>query len=834
MKAFTKHLRQETSIAFFTFFVIGISILIPCKNLDATHAAGADLRYECLGNGEYRFTLNFYRDCDSVSAPTHADIPISSSCFSNTLTLPKDTIYQISQVCSNVTTSCRGGNYQGFENHVYSGSIILDTTCSDYSATFKEHNRNSPVDNLDFSGGNPELFIDVSLDPTVCNSSPFLSANPIPYICTGSQISYNLGAVDPENDSLSYSLVTPLKGSGNAIIPYVSPYTPTYPLATQSGSFPFNNNKGQMTFTPTTAQTAVVAVQVEEYRNGQLIGSIKRDMQFQIINCSSNQPTVVDTLLNLQGGHFTSNNRIEMCPGDSLSFDIKAFDEDLGQSITMTSNADVAIPDASFDTTGSGTDTITGSFSWVPQGIDTSANVFKVTVRDDGCPIFTSQTIAYNIFVLEGTSANPKDEAYCPVGGPIDINVVGGNQFSWKPDSGIVNASSDSSTIQVAPNTPTRYFVESGLTSTCAKRDTVFVDRAPNFMKTVEPSPADTICEGQNTQFDVLINPSDTMWAPYSYDWSPTSSLNNASIKNPVASPVEDTKYYVDITSDTGCTIRDSVSVFVKGQVPDVTITGNNVLCKGDSNQLKVEACTGNALFDDFDSSIDSSMWSNIGSVMANGNCGANSGNNALWFGNSSGTRQIATVGLNTMGGGALDFYLKEGDVGAACESPNGSDEYMKLEYSNNGGITWITLNTYNAGNNQYTSFTLIQEPIPAAAQTSSTRFRFRQNDYDSKNDHWAIDDVSYQCCGSQCGNYTYNWSPGRGISDRTVRNPLVFPDSSTSYVVEVTLQGTNCTKYDTIDITVEPDFNYTTGPEDTICKFANTDLLVAFRIPMQ
>jgi len=113
MMAFTKHLRQETSIAFFTLFVIVISTLIPCKNLDASHAAGAYLQYECLGNGEYRFTLNFYRDCKGNIAPDSTEIDISSSCFNYQLPLVKDTVQQTDPFCNPNLSSCNGGLFRG-------------------------------------------------------------------------------------------------------------------------------------------------------------------------------------------------------------------------------------------------------------------------------------------------------------------------------------------------------------------------------------------------------------------------------------------------------------------------------------------------------------------------------------------------------------------------------------------------------------------------------------------------------------------------------------------------------------------------------------------------
>jgi gliding motility-associated-like protein len=46
------------------------------------------------------------------------------------------------------------------------------------------------------------------------------------------------------------------------------------------------------------------------------------------------------------------------------------------------------------------------------------------------------------------------------------------------------------------------------------------------------------------------------------YSWTPTSTLSNANIFNPIASPHATTKYFVDVTLN-GCTSRDSVTITV-------------------------------------------------------------------------------------------------------------------------------------------------------------------------------------------------------------------------------------------------------------------------------
>ena len=49
------------------------------------------------------------------------------------------------------------------------------------------------------------------------------------------------------------------------------------------------------------------------------------------------------------------------------------------------------------------------------------------------------------------------------------------------------------------------------------------------------------------------------------YSWTPISNLSNSNISNPIANPTETTLYSVKVTSETGCTDIDTVTVFARG-----------------------------------------------------------------------------------------------------------------------------------------------------------------------------------------------------------------------------------------------------------------------------
>ena len=86
----------------------------------------------------------------------------------------------------------------------------------------------------------------------------------------------NKDAIDPDGDSLVFSLVDPLDEpfaqcpSNEAPVDFVNPYSATNPF---SSAIPItiNSSNGIVNFLPNLVQVGVMAVLVSEYRNGALI-----------------------------------------------------------------------------------------------------------------------------------------------------------------------------------------------------------------------------------------------------------------------------------------------------------------------------------------------------------------------------------------------------------------------------------------------------------------------------------------------------------------------------------------------------------------------------------
>lgn len=83
----------------------------------------------------------------------------------------------------------------------------------------------------------------------------------------------------------------------------------------------------------------------------------------------------------------------------------------------------------------------------------------------------------------------------------------------------------------------------------------------------------------------------------YSYLWSPAAGLSSTTVQNPVASPTQNTTYYVTITDAFGCSNLDSVSVFVKEvtcEEPEIFIP--NAFSPNDDNSNDIMIVRGNTI----------------------------------------------------------------------------------------------------------------------------------------------------------------------------------------------------------------------------------------------
>ncbi len=529
---------------------------------NASHIAGADITYQCLGNDEYFVTLNLYRDCTGITVAATQTINVNSPCGSTSVNLPLDYSEEISQLCNSQLTNstCNGGALPGMEIYVFSGIITLSPPCDFWTLSWQQCCRNPLIVNL----VNPDLqdmYIQATVNTAdnVCDNSPIFNNLHIPYVCINSLVAYSYGVSEPDGDSLSYALVAALEPGPNPLA-YVFPYTPIEPIT----GLTMNTQTGLLIFTPTLTGSFTVVVEISQWDdNGNLIGTIMRDVQFVVIACLGNQPPDPSsgTIANMTGSAVqVGDYSIEMCETDNFCFDFTIVDPDVNDILNLTSTVLLALPGATF--TWSGTNPVSGQICWTSPPNSAAFYSFIITADDDGCPVFGTQTYSYSVNVLNRTNAGP-DQTIC---GPqvAQLGASGGSIFTWTAipgGDGInvgVNFSCDVCPNPIAdPGITTTYIVTSDLSGTCINSDTVTVFVVPDFTFEVTQA-SNSVCLGETIQFNVLVDPLDSVGNEYTYLWTPSTNLSDPTIADPIGTYNQPGtyQYLVEIISPGDCECR--------------------------------------------------------------------------------------------------------------------------------------------------------------------------------------------------------------------------------------------------------------------------------------
>ncbi len=201
----------------------------------------------------------------------------------------------------------------------------------------------------------------------------------------------------------------------------------------------------------------------------------------------------------------------------------------------------------------------------------------------------------------------------------------------------------------------------------------------------------------------------------------------------------------------------------------DITASPNSI-CSGASTTLLATGTIGNALLsNDFNSGVIGAGWSSTASVSFlnvlscepnNGHTTMNTDNSTyIWMQSAAAPRSLETNGFNVSNGGYLmyDFRAAADDNGGnGCEA-NDNEEGVYVQYSTNNGATWVNLKLMFPGpeSSQGASASIgcgmyIYDwnkntiPLPAAALSANTKFRWYQNSSTTASqDSWGVDNVS-------------------------------------------------------------------------------------------
>ncbi len=558
----------------------------------ASHVAGGDIQYSCIGQDSFLITANFFRDCSGITAPTTITATINSTCgqsLTATLQLVNPGGTEVSQLCDAEigNSECNGGSLPGMQQYIYEAIVVLSPPCNTWTISYSVNARNPSVNVPNSQSLN--FYVEATLNSVTapCNNSPTFTAQPIPYVCAGQQVDYSYGVTELDGDSLHFFIDA---GSSAQNTPLT--YGPGFSATTPIPGINIDPQTGQLTFTvPTTTGNYIVVVCVEEYdpATGQLKGTVCRDIQFIVQTCTNLQPSLAGGgIQNFSGtGVQIDSNSVEVCVGNNFSFDIQFNDPDPNDTVDLTHNIAQVLPGATVTVTPGNPATLT--VSWLATPVPGNFLIFNVEAQDDACPVAGISAANFDITIIPATYAGP-DQTICLGSQSAPLSAVGGSMFTWNVISGDpINPSNFScnpcANPVASPSVTTTYQVVSNLSGTCVNVDTVTVFVAPDYDITLPPDTL--ICSIQDIQ--LYANPDQS--GQYTWQWSQGSSLNFDTVQAPIANPSENTTYVVTVTSSLGCVKSDTVTVSLSPPFPPNITMGpvdpnDTIVCIGDQVPL--------------------------------------------------------------------------------------------------------------------------------------------------------------------------------------------------------------------------------------------------------
>lgn len=272
--------------------------------VNATHVVGGEIFYDYLGNDSFKIKLYLYIDCENGSPQALAlDKVAAMAIYRNSDnaqvdtfrvdTLRTDPVNNINYNCLQPPTNICVVRYS------YEAYVKLADVAGGYTVVFQRCCRNGTilnVENQDETGGS--YFVKIPQRSILGNnSSPRFDQLPPNFLCVNSPFEFKHSATDPDGDSLVYELCIPFAGGSTADPVPRPPLEPPYSNIIMKNGFGVNNfmnanprlaikgQTGLLTCTPRNLGQYVVGICVKEYRNGQLLSTVVRDFQFNVINC---------------------------------------------------------------------------------------------------------------------------------------------------------------------------------------------------------------------------------------------------------------------------------------------------------------------------------------------------------------------------------------------------------------------------------------------------------------------------------------------------------------------------------------------------------------------
>lgn len=806
----------------------------------ASHLIGGNLGYEYIGKFgslyRYKVILTTYTNCDATSliplpeGPTLAigvyeqDIqndPMGGGAKNWIMNVDVQLV-DSNHVNPNLPGNCPIGSNVCIYKGVYEGYVDLPVSFNGYHLYYERCCRNGSIVNLVPSES--MAFHAYIPSPLLPNSSPVFTDDPVPFLCAGDTTTILNTAYDADGDLLVFSFVTPYNGFANINNPAPMPPQPTLgwtiPTVSYAGGYstalPFgaggytsiNASTGLTKYYPPVTGDYVVAVEIKEYRNGNLIGVTRRDLQLLVLNCSPNSTPSISPVLGSVATQYT------VTEGETLCFNF-GYDDPEGDSVRLEVNGQIFDPNfvnppATVISPVSGLDTVSTSFCWttVCGQAQSLPYQFQVSATDNGCPPKSTN----NVFQITVDPVSPPDTIFGPLivcensSQTYSTQNIANTTYNWTVTGGTITANNGSSVTVLWGSMGTGTVSVSATNQYGCNSAPVSIQVTKTGGPSVNAGTDVTICIGDSVQ----LNASVTAVNAYTVSWTPATNILNASTEQPTVFPTTTTDYVITVNMGGGmCVNRDTVQVTVN--LPQINAGTDDTICKGDSVQLNATGATSylwetSPFLSDVTISNPYAYPQTTQSFVvsgadANGCSGKDTVQvvvNNLPVANAGQDTWVCPGGSTTLNGsGGISYlwspssFLSANNIANPVVSGITNDVNYVLEVTDTNGCK----NT-----DTVLVFASLNVPTDAGLDTTIC----------------FGDTVQIGGNPTAVNGTSFAWVPNAVILDSTVSNPFVYPTVTTDFIVYTS--NDTCTGVDTVRVIVNPLPNVYAGADTSLC----------------
>jgi PKD repeat protein len=532
--------------------------------IHASHIMGIEITHECLSSCTTRVHLKGYRDCTGVTTMTNVlswVAPPGCTAPPAIGSASSQVIQEVTPICPSAVTSCTapGSPLNGVEEYSWyrDWDICAGTPCT-YTLEWSDCCRNPAITSLANAGGQGVVTSGSTINTALgtCNNSPQYTNLPLFYACAGQDYDVHQGAMDPDSDSLAYSLGTCYQNAGTPVS-YAPGYSPTAPLGPtwnvtldpETGMLHLDANPGNIV-------VGVMCIIVTEYRNGNVIGTTQRDIQIIILGCPSNTNPAYAALSNVTGAMAIGDD-VYAVTGVPFCFDLGASDADVSQGIRLWWDSNTTSATFVDATNGSIQDTVsgavgapvTGRLCWTPATPGTYQ--FKFRAQDPFCPVygFTEKIVTVHVGGCPGATAAATPVACPDVDFTASTCMSGTVTYTWSGSGGLSSTQQNPSHSYASPGTYAWQVIVTNGTQTDTVAGSVTVSTAPTPQTIFSGIHYVSPCTG--ALYDTLD--AGGSWSSYVWSTGDTAQLLPVFIGG---------TYGVTVTAANGCTYNDAAQLY--------------------------------------------------------------------------------------------------------------------------------------------------------------------------------------------------------------------------------------------------------------------------------